>query len=143
MQLAVDLSEYPETWVQKAINDHRKSSPFWPSLSDIVERMQPSIDAKRQREEREYHNRQAREFMASSDGQGSQLSADERAAFLKDKYNIVPKGRVHHTTDTPDPETTAVRERAKAAFKRTQSHRTAAQIEAALGHDALEQTEEA
>lgn len=43
-RLTNDLAEYPERWVINAIKKHRKASPFFPALSDIVKHMQFMID---------------------------------------------------------------------------------------------------
>lgn len=90
-----DLSQYPEPWVLRAISDHRKSSPWWPSLADLVKHMQPSIDSRQRSEAFEANRRQSRAFVSSGGGGGkeSTLSIEERKAIVLEALGYDPADR--------------------------------------------------
>ena len=45
--LAHDIRNYPLGWIEYAIQQHRKKSAFWPSLSDLMQWIQPRVEHER------------------------------------------------------------------------------------------------
>jgi hypothetical protein len=87
--LTKDLALYPETWVIRAIHEHRKASPFWPALADLVKHMQPAIDAEERAKAFERNQQASREFV-NAGGKQSELDAEERKAVVIAKLGYDP-----------------------------------------------------
>ena len=85
--LAEDLKIYPEGWVEKAIQGHRKTSPFWPSLSDMMKFIVPLENARRSKRARSKQDQKTYAFMAwNADSPPPTPEAQKNAAALVEKF---------------------------------------------------------
>jgi hypothetical protein len=87
--LTKDLALYPETWVIRAIHEHRKASPFWPAIADLVKHMQPAINAEERAKAFKRNQQASREFV-NAGGKQSELDAEERKAVVIAKLGYDP-----------------------------------------------------
>lgn len=93
LSLTKDLAEYPETWVLKAIIEHRRTSPFWPALADLVKRMQPQIDIRAAARNSEMARQQFLRDRQKSLPRPKRLPEAERKAFVLKKLGYDPDDR--------------------------------------------------
>lgn len=95
-ELLRKVAQYPEEWVLSAIDKHECESEWFPSLYHLVKHMQPYIDARKRRDDRNAQTLAARQFMAQKP-MGSKLPEPDRKKIVADVlgYDPAHKTQVH------------------------------------------------